>query len=666
MKKAATLALLLFAFFTASAQRKQIDSLKLVISKAVTDTDKYNALHDLGALYVQSYPDSAIMFNQQAYLLAKKNNWAKNQARQLANIASDYKQMGDYATTMQYYFKSLRIDERFNFQVLIIITNENIGVTYLQKDDYPKSLTYSMLALKQLQDYTRDRQWEARYKTVKPSLLDNIGAAYLALHKLDSAKYYLDAAYKSERELNDIDVIGVIQSNLGDLEGLKGNTKGALQYYRQVLVSSKAVDDAEGLSATYLSIAKLYHKNKLPDSALYYGQKALDAANIGNFKQDALNADKVLYQYYDEAHNLPQAFKYFKLTTAIKDSLYSQDKIKQLLTIDFNEQQRQQELQVAQAEAQKEAQNRLRTYLFSGGLGVLLLLSLIFWLNGRQRQKANKLLHRQKEDIEKAMAQLKLTQNQLIQSEKMASLGELTAGIAHEIQNPLNFVNNFSEVNKELMVELRDELDKGDTEEAKAISLDVIQNLDKIIHHGKRADFIVKGMLQHSRSGSGERQLTQINTLSEEFFKLSYQGLRAKDKSFNSEMATHFDPNLPKANIVQQDMGRVLLNLFNNAFYAVNEKKKTADEDYKPEVTLTTSTENGSLLIGVKDNGVGIPDAIKEKILQPFFTTKPTGEGTGLGLSLSYDIVVKGHGGKIEIESKEGEGSEFVIRLPLN
>lgn len=171
-------------------------------------------------------------------------------------------------------------------------------------------------------------------------------------------------------------------------------------------------------------------------------------------------------------------------------------------------------------------------------------------------------------------------------------------------------------------------------------------------------------MLQHTRSGSGERQLTQINTLSEEFFKLSYQGLRAKDKNFNSEMTTHFDPNLPKVNVVQQDIGRVLLNLFNNAFYAVNQKAKTVGEGYRPEVSITTTTENGSLLIKVKDNGIGIPDAIREKILQPFFTTKPTGEGTGLGLSLSYDILVKGHNGTLDILSTEGEGAEFVIRLP--
>jgi len=230
----------------------------------------------------------------------------------------------------------------------------------------------------------------------------------------------------------------------------------------------------------------------------------------------------------------------------------------------------------------------------------------------------------------------------------------------------LNFVNNFSEVNKEMLEDLENEIKSDNKEDALALTKDIIKNEEKINHHGKRADFIVKGMLQHSRTNTGEKQSTNINVLADEFFKLSYHGSRAKDKSFNAEMVTHFDPNLPKVNVVQQEIGRVLLNLFNNAFYAVNQKKKTAGVDYKPEVSLITSSENGHVIIKVKDNGVGIPDAIKEKIMQPFFTTKPTGEGTGLGLSLTYDMVVKGHGGSINIDTKEGEYSEFIVRLPLS
>jgi signal transduction histidine kinase len=212
--------------------------------------------------------------------------------------------------------------------------------------------------------------------------------------------------------------------------------------------------------------------------------------------------------------------------------------------------------------------------------------------------------------------------------------------------------------------ELEGELKSGNIDEALTIIADIKENEQKINHHGKRADGIVKGMLQHSRGGGGEKQLTNMNTLADEFLRLSYHGLRAKDKAFNAEMVTHFDPDLPKVNVVPQDMGRVMLNLFNNAFYAVNQKKKTATPDYKPEVSVTTSTENGQVVIKVTDNGIGMPDTIKEKIMQPFFTTKPTGEGTGLGLSLTYDMVVKGHGGSIQVNSVEGEGSEFIIQLP--
>jgi two-component system NtrC family sensor kinase len=268
-------------------------------------------------------------------------------------------------------------------------------------------------------------------------------------------------------------------------------------------------------------------------------------------------------------------------------------------------------------------------------------------------------------DLNKSLIALRAAQSQLIQSEKMASLGELTAGIAHEIQNPLNFVNNFSDVNKELLTEMKDELDKGNVGEVKAIANDVIENEGKINLHGKRADAIVKSMLQHSKVNSGQKEMTNINALADEYIRLAYHGFRSKDKSFNAEIVTNFDPRLPEINVISQDIGRVLLNLFNNSFYAVQQKNKTAVADYKPEVSVTTYRENGKVIIKVKDNGMGIPDNIKDKIMQPFFTTKPTGEGTGLGLSLSYDIVVKGHGGSINVISNTGEGSEFSIILPL-
>lgn len=284
------------------------------------------------------------------------------------------------------------------------------------------------------------------------------------------------------------------------------------------------------------------------------------------------------------------------------------------------------------------------------------------------------------ETVERKNADLISTQSQLIESEKMASLGELTAGIAHEIQNPLNFVNNFSEVNMELIAELKEELESGNLIDVKAIADDITINEQKILHHGKRADAIVKAMLQHSRTSTEQKELTDINALADEYLRLSYHGLRAKDKSFNADLKIDFDPNLPNIGVIPQDMGRVLLNLFNNAFYAVNAKKLADGErmsavettnklslqtptPYEPTVTLTTKNLGDRVEISVKDNGDGIPEEIKNKIFQPFFTTKPTGKGTGLGLSLSYDIV-KAHGGELKAESDIGEGTRFFITLP--
>ncbi|TMI65900.1 MAG: two-component sensor histidine kinase [Bacteroidetes bacterium] len=271
--------------------------------------------------------------------------------------------------------------------------------------------------------------------------------------------------------------------------------------------------------------------------------------------------------------------------------------------------------------------------------------------------------------LQKSLEELKAAQAQLIQSEKMASLGELTAGIAHEIQNPLNFVNNFSDVSTELVDEMNEEIDKGNLEDAKQIAQDLKQNLEKINHHGKRAGDIVKGMLQHSRTSSGQKELTDINALADEYLRLAYHGLRAKDKTFNAATKTDYDETIGLIKVIPQDIGRVVLNLITNAFYAVNERKKLQPDGYEPVVSVSTKklkdkSDSYRIEVSVKDNGTGIPQKVLDKIFQPFFTTKPTGQGTGLGLSLSYDIV-KAHDGELKVETKEGEGSGFIIQLPF-
>jgi signal transduction histidine kinase len=293
--------------------------------------------------------------------------------------------------------------------------------------------------------------------------------------------------------------------------------------------------------------------------------------------------------------------------------------------------------------------------------------------NNKQKQRANQLLHSQKKELETALQKLSSTQQQLVQSEKMASLGELTAGIAHEIQNPLNFITNFAEVNRELTVELNDAVQKGDTQEARSLASDIADNEEKILNHGRRADAIVKSMLQHSKKNSNLKEATDINALCEEYLRLSYhahlnaasgQGLRVNENSFNASFETHFDESIGQVNVMPQEMGRVLLNLINNGFYAVTQRQKSAEEDYTPLVSITTRKLQDKIEIAVADNGTGISDKVKEKIFQPFFTTKPTGEGTGLGLSLSYDIVTKGHGGELKVVTEEGRGSTFIILLP--
>jgi signal transduction histidine kinase len=350
----------------------------------------------------------------------------------------------------------------------------------------------------------------------------------------------------------------------------------------------------------------------------------------------------------------------------MKDSLFGAEKFRQLQVFALEEQQR----QLDTIREQDQLKSYTRQVILSVILIFVIVVALILFRNYRQKNQSNLALAKQKEKLEQTLSDLQAAQSQLIQSEKMASLGELTAGIAHEIQNPLNFVNNFSEVNKELLAEMEEAINKENFQEARLLAKDIVDNQEKISNHGKRADSIVKSMLQHSRTSSGKWELTDINALCDEYLRLAYHGYRAKDKSFNARFETDFDPALPKVNVVPQDIGRVILNLINNAFYAVNEKAKHGIAGYEPTVTVSTSFLSpsgggkGEVMISIKDNGSGIPDSIKEKIFQPFFTTKPTGQGTGLGLSLSYDIV-KAHGGELMVESLESKGTRFIISLPV-
>jgi len=657
------LCLCLLIAASASAQRKKIDSLRLILCKTTTDTARLTVLKQLNYIYFTVNPDSCIYFAQQAYELSVKYNRIDDKAHALNSLANAYSVIGDFPKGLNFYFSAIRAYQLEGSTPGVVLEYNNIGASYVERLDYRGGLPYLLKAKNLWAKYLlTNKPADYTQKEQRVIININLGETYLYLHKIDSADFYLQLTYREAIKNNFVDILANTQRDLGELEAARGNKAAALSHYRDGITRAIATEDNEMLSISYLSVSRLYHHSLQQDSAEYYGEKALQAAQAGNYQQDALNAGKALYTLYDEDHNLPQAYKYYKLTTAARDSIYSQDRVKQLLSIDFEEKQRQQQI----LEAQLQYRQKIRTYVLIAGLVILLAFVLIIWRTSRHRKNANTLLQKQKQEIEHTLDKLQVTQNQLVQSEKMASLGELTAGIAHEIQNPLNFVNNFSDVSYELLNEMREDLKRGNQESALEIADDVQKNLFKIRHHGQRADAIVKGMLQHSQVGSGTKELIDINALSDEYMRLAYHGLRSKDKSFQSELLTHFETRQLKINALPQEIGRVLLNLFNNAFYAVNARKKTAEAGYEPKVWLTTSCQDQQVTISVKDNGAGIPEAIRDKIMQPFFTTKPTGEGTGLGLSLTYDMVVKGHSGTIKVNSTEGQGSEFLVTLPVS
>ena len=519
---------------------------------------------------------------------------------------------------------------------------------------------------------------KARYYSAETEKLrDSLGVYGNSLEWFYSSKYYtglikleeytrlLENNFNNHYFLSPLQKANIKLSLFGNEEKLD-SIKHYLNLYKTLAGDSAARKDR---SYNYFQIM-YYMKTKQYDLVIPVLAEMRKEPEVSENLSATMDICKYQAEAYAELHDYKNAYTFLSEAYQFKDSL---EKLSGKEEVSLMEMQKQQEQQTAAYNEEKKIQeaeqartkfkNRVRLYGLLGGLLILIAVAGLLWRNSRQKQKANLVL-------QATLADLKATQTQLVQSEKMASLGELTAGIAHEIQNPLNFVNNFSEVNKELVDELQQELKAGKINEAIEISNDIKANEEKINHHGKRADAIVKGMLQHSSSGTGKKEPTDINKLADEYLRLAYHGLRAKDKSFNATMKTNYDESIGNINIIPQDIGRVVLNLINNAFYAVDEKKKK-QPDYEPVVTVSTkrlgspSGDGGKVEIRVRDNGSGIPQKVLDKIFQPFFTTKPTGQGTGLGLSLSYDIV-KAHGGELKVETKEGEFTEFIIQLPFS
>ncbi|MEP7228878.1 MAG: tetratricopeptide repeat protein [Ginsengibacter sp.] len=631
-----------------------IDSLKIELANAREDTSKIDILINLNSNFWSSQSDSALKYGEEALRLAKLTSDLAREALALQRIGGTYGNLGNYPKSFEFYFKAMEINENISNPDQTINCLASIGTSYELSNNYPAALRYYQKALKR--SIAQRPGWI-------PLLQKFIGIAYRKANQIDSAFFYMQKAITSNDTLKNAFLEQSLFTEMGIIQFKMGNRENAFHYVHQNISINENESDHRSLSTAYNTLADFFKAVGNADSGIYYAKRGLVEAEINSRKQEILQSYKLLAELY-EPQDTRKALYYLKMASAINDELFGAQKTTDLQKTLAEEQER-----VRQAEVKRIAyENQLKQYTFLAVLFVIISIALLLYRNNVREKKAKKLLAEKNELIQQTLTNLKSTQTQLIHSEKMASLGELTAGIAHEIQNPLNFVNNFSEVNKELLAEMKNEIDNGNIDEVKSIANDVIENQEKINHHGKRADAIVKGMLLHSRQTSGTKEPTDINALCNEYLRLVYHGIKAKDKNFNADIKTDFDESFGKINIVPQDVGRVLLNLYNNSFYAVNEKLKAESSklnaDYKPLVSVQTKKINDKVEIRVKDNGNGIRQNIVDKIFQPFFTTKPTGQGTGLGLSLSYDII-KAQGGEIKVETKEGEGAEFIIQLPV-
>ena len=582
------------------------------------------------------------------YLL---NGPVENTAPCYHGIAGYYVYKADYNLAISNYFKAAGVYKSFDTPKYY----SEIGVVGVQYADWgndDKADYYLKKAIPQHKAYKDSGNVSF---CLNPLIVLNTKKK-----NFNEALYYADEAigYSNKNDNDPAYTIIIIQKAMVYID--MHNPELALPYLLEVksLIDRfqfqfhSTAGDLESDFAFY-KYYKLINNNKKAASYLLAGYNKAIVEDVKYLQLKYLKELSFFYQQDQPSLAMQYMAKYFELNNSIEQGNNSL-KVAQYETEEKDKEQTQRINSLKQEHAIQEATIKQRNNILWISLGAILLIvaSVIF-------------LYRQLAINKKVLNSLRKTQAQLIQAEKMASLGELTAGIAHEIQNPLNFVNNFSEVSTELVDEMNEEIDKGNLEDAKQIAQDLKQNLEKINHHGKRAGDIVKGMLQHSRSSSGIKEPTDINALCDEYLRLSYQGLRAKDKSFNTTIKTDFDNSIGKINIIPQDIGRVVLNLLTNAFYVVDEKKKSGAHNYEPTVSVTTKKIADKVEIRVTDNGNGIPQKVLDKIFQPFFTTKPAGQGTGLGLSLSYDII-KAHGGEIKVETREGEGTIFIIQFPIS
>jgi two-component system, NtrC family, sensor kinase len=656
MKKTTAILLCFFGCFLLHGQKITRTELRRIAESVTSDTTKLQALWQLSDDYLTDYLDSAQYYAEKGYLLARQTENTDWEAQFQFTLGKMYKQQGNYPRAIDYYLQSKNSWNKSGNDIGEANAELFIGEVYAYQGNCRMSFDYYHKA----QEIYRN---EGNEYGVASCLLKT-AICHEKLLQIDSALFYLQQIEALELYRDDIEryLRGGILHTKGNCYAAKGDTNRAMEFYRQSLPYLRNNDDNRTVSQVMLSMATLFSRQQKTDSSLLYARQSLQMAKQDGFSLEVMHAADFLSDLFKARKKVDSAFAYLQISVDNKDSLFSREKIMAIQNKVSADEALRQELTARD----QRLQNNIKVAALLTALLVIIIVALILWRNNKQKQKANALLQQQKREVQNALTELKAVQQQLIHAEKMASLGELTAGIAHEIQNPLNFITNFSEICVELLGEAKEELKSGNKEEAFLLLENLLQSLQKVSQHGNRADAIVKNMLQHSRKNTGERELADINAMVDDCLRLSYQALYNKDKSFTAILETHYDASIGYISMIPQDMGRVLLNLFNNAFYAVRAKARNEGKNFVPTVQVSTKKDGGKVEIRVWDNGTGIPEKVVEKIYQPFFTTKPSGEGTGLGLSMSYDIVTKVHGGQMAVNTRDGEYAEFVIEMPIH
>ena len=643
----------------------RLDSMVQLLSTENNDSILIRTYTRVGHYYQDRSKSQAIGYYQSALELAKKSNNSLIIGNSYYNIALSAQIKGDLDMALDHFLQAARKYEEIDDQRRLMNAMLAIASIYGELKNFEKTNEYH--------DKAQDLAIIRKDSVQLADLLNSRGVLADKMNNVDIALDYFDEALSIAEIIKEDGLRANILSNRGLAYKHSGKPQQALDNFNQTLQIFDQINaPVYHYSMVYNNIASANIELGNYEIAKLQFDKSIDFATEIGARNIVMENYRGLSKMYGKTNDYKSQVDYLTKYHSIKDSLFSADNQSKIIQLESDYQIDQKNLEILKNEGVIRSQKNQRNILFVILLAALSLLLLLGLFYSKIRNKntllheKNDLINKQKSTLQTTLSNLKATQAQLIQSEKMASLGELTAGIAHEIQNPLNFVNNFSEVNTELIDEMVEEINEGNYDEVKELANDIKSNEEKIKHHGSRADSIVKGMLKHSRTNSGEKTPTDINAICDEYLRLAYHGMRAKDNTFNAKLETDFADSIGTINVVAQDIRRVILNLFTNAFQATSAEALAQEGcDYHPEVAVKTKLNNNWIEIHVIDNGSGIPDAIKDKIFQPFFTTKDTGQGTGLGLSLAYDIV-KAHGGELQVESQEGVGTTFIVTLPNN